>query len=97
MLGFVESLPSEDTDKLSFMFDVTSLWLRDMVLMKVGFGEDSLSNRDLAPAIKRVAEKQNIEAILDKVRFLEKSWYAIFRTNANKQIVLENLVLKMAE
>jgi hypothetical protein len=68
-----------------------------MVLMKVGFGEDSLSNRDLTSAIKRVAEKQNIESILDKVRFLEKSWYAIFRTNANKQIVLENLVLKMAE
>jgi hypothetical protein len=79
------------------MFDVTSLWLRDMVLIKVGFGEDSLSNRDLASVIKQVAEKQDIEAILDKVRFLEKSWYAIFHTNANKQIVLENLVLRIAE
>jgi DNA polymerase-3 subunit delta' len=97
VLGFVESLPSEDMDKLSFMFDVTSLWLRDMVLMKIGFGEDALSNRDLASVIKQVAEKQNIEAILDKVRFLEKSWYAIFRTNANKQIVLENLVLRIVE
>ncbi|HSE83310.1 MAG TPA: DNA polymerase III subunit delta' [Thermodesulfobacteriota bacterium] len=97
VLGFVESLSSEDIDKLSFMFDVTSLWLRDMVLIKIGFGEDSLSNRDLASVIKQVAEKQDIEAILDKVRFLEKSWYAIFRTNANKQMVLENLVLKMAE
>ena len=97
VLGFVESLSSEDLDKLSFMFDVTSLWLRDMVLIKIGFGEDSLSNRDLASVIKQVAEKQGIEAILEKVKFLEKSWYAIFRTNANKQIILENLVLRIVE
>lgn len=101
VLGFVESLPvgsaPEDIEKLSFVFDVISLWLRDMVLMKIGFGENSLSNRDLASIVEQIAERQNVEAILDKVKFLEKSWYAIFRSNANKQIVLENLVLKIVE
>lgn len=101
VLGFVESLPlssdSEDVEKLTLIFSFISLWLRDIVLAKIGFGEDSLSNRDLASVILQVAEKWDMKSILNKIKSLEKSWYAIFRGNANKQIALENLVLRIAE
>ncbi|MBI2485477.1 MAG: DNA polymerase III subunit delta' [Deltaproteobacteria bacterium] len=101
VLGFVESMPtgssSEDLEKLMFVFEIISAWLRDLVLIKIGFDEDHLSNRDLVSPIRKLAEKWSVDNILDKMKFLENAWYAVFRMNANKQIVLENLVLKIAE
>jgi DNA polymerase-3 subunit delta' len=101
VLGFVESilrgLSSEDTEKLSFIFQIISLWLRDLVLIKIGFSEDALSNRDLVSITREFADRWSVDNILDKMRFLENAWYAIFRGNANKQIVLENLILKITE
>jgi DNA polymerase-3 subunit delta' len=101
VLGFVESMPmssaSEDLERLMFVFEVITAWLRDIVLIKVGFDESYLSNRDLISPIRRLAAKWSVDNILDKVKFLENARYAVFRGNANKQIVLENLVLKITE
>jgi DNA polymerase-3 subunit delta' len=101
VLGFVDSIlkssGSGEVENLMLIFDIISLWLRDIVLMKIGFGEDSLSNRDLISVTRKLAERQSIDNILDKIKFLEKAWYAIFHGNANKQIAIENLVLKIAE
>jgi DNA polymerase-3 subunit delta' len=101
VLGFAESIlkssaPGE-LEKLMLIFDIISLWLRDMVLIKIGFGEDSLSNRDLISATRKLADRQSVDNILDKIKFLEKAWYAVFQGNANKQILIENLVLKITE
>ncbi len=101
VFGFVELVlkgsASGDVERLGLIFEVISLWLRDIVLLKVGFGNDSLSNRDLTSVTRKLADKLSVENILDKIKFLEKAWYDVFRGNANKQIVLENLVLKIAE
>ncbi len=99
VLGFAKSIlsASEDTEKLMLVFDIISLWLRDMVLVKVGFGEDSLSNRDLISATRRFLDRQSVDNIIDKIEFLENAWYATFQGNANKQTMIENLVLKIAE
>ncbi len=101
VLGFVDSMPtsssSEDLEKLMFVFEIISVWLRDLILIKIGFEEECLSNRDLVSVIRRLKDMWSVESILDKMKFLENAWYDIFRGNANKQIVLENVVLKIAE
>jgi DNA polymerase III subunit delta' len=99
VLDFARSILSafEDTENIRLVFDIISLWLRDAALIKIGFGEDSLSNRDLISVTRELADRQSIDNILDKIKFLEKAWQAIFHRNANKQIVIENLVLKIAE
>lgn len=101
VLGIADSIlkssASGEVEKLMLIFDIISLWLRDMVLIKIGFGEDSLSNRDLISVTRKLADRRSIDNILDKITFLEKAWRAIFHRNANKQIVIENLVLKIAE
>jgi DNA polymerase-3 subunit delta' len=99
VLGFVDSIlkssASGDVERLRLIFDVISLWLRDMVLIKVGFSNDSLSNRDLIFETRELADKLSVDNILDKIKFFEKAWYDVFRGNANKQVVLESLVLKI--
>ncbi len=101
VLDFVESMPRgsspRDIDRLMFIFDIISLWLRDMVLIKIGFSEDFLSNRDLISLTRRLADRWSMDNILNKIKFLEKTWYAVFRGNANKQIALENLVLGIVD
>lgn len=99
VLDFAKSILSAftDTEELRLVFDIISLWLRDMVLIKIGFGEDSLSNRDLISVTRKLAGRQSVDDIIDKIKFLEKASYAIFQGNANKQIVIENLALKIAE
>jgi DNA polymerase-3 subunit delta' len=101
VLGFVESTlmgsSPQEMEKLAFLFEVISLWLRDLVFTKIGFGEEHLSNRDLAPLARELARRWSVEDILGKMKFLEDAWYSVFRGNANKQIVLENLVLRITE
>lgn len=101
VLNFVESLPrgstSQDVNKLMFIFDIILLWLRDVVLIKIGFSPDSLSNRDLSSLTHKLADSWSMDNVLDKLKFLEKAWYEAFRGNVNKQIMLENLVLKITE
>jgi DNA polymerase-3 subunit delta' len=101
VLDFVQSMPkgssSRDVDKLNFVFDVISLWLRDLILIKIGFSNDFLSNRDLISLNLGVADRWSIDHIVDKLEVLEKTWYAVFRGNTNKQIALENLVLNMLD
>jgi DNA polymerase III subunit delta' len=99
VLDFTKSIlsPSDDTEKLKMVFDIISLWLRDAVLIKIGFGEDPLSNGDMISATRKLVDRRSVDNILDKIKFLEKARYALFHGNANKQIVIENLVLKIAE
>src|SRR3972149_1388160 len=87
----------EKGNKLMFIFYIISLWLRDVVLLKIGFSTDFLSNRDLIPIVSKLADSWSMDNVLDKLKFLEKAWYEAFRGNINKQIMLENLVLKITE
>jgi DNA polymerase-3 subunit delta' len=101
VLGFLESIQKgsswEDMEMVSFLFEVISLWLRDLALVKLGFEQDALTNRDLSSLATNLASRWSVDNILDKMNFLQDARYAIFRGNANKQIMLENLVIKIAE
>ncbi|MGQ0793621.1 MAG: DNA polymerase III subunit delta' [Deltaproteobacteria bacterium] len=99
VIGLAEFLlkqGEEDADSLEFIFEVVAMWLRDLLLLKIGFGTEDLSNEDLAGVCQRVAEKWTRRNILDKIEALEAVRYAVFRANANKQIALQNLLLKIA-
>ncbi len=101
VLGFTESIlkgsASGELEKLMLIFDIILLWLRDMALIKIGFDGELLSNRDLISATRKLADRYSLDSILDKIEFLEEAWYTVFHGNANKQIVIENLILKITE
>jgi len=101
VLGTVESIPkgssNEDIENLKMYLEIIMLWLRDLVHIKIGLDDDILTNRDLIEISKNYAAKKSVDIILDKLKYVEQVTDSIFRRNANKQIALENLVLKIAE
>ena len=101
VLGFVEGLPktssSEDEERLKFILKLISLWLRDVVLIKIGLDHDKIVNTDILELTKKAADRWSTEQVLSKIDFLEDVWKSIFRENANKQMALENLVLNITE
>lgn len=101
VFGFTESLPkgstNEDLSKLKQAFEFISLWLRDLLYLKIGYGDEKLTNSDLCDLSRKVAGRWSKQNILDKQKILENAWYAIFRLNANRQLALENLVIKLTE
>lgn len=101
ILGIVESMPmgssNDDFDNLRMYLEIIMLWLRDLVHIKIGLEDEMLTNRDLIEISKDYAAKSSVDNILDKLNYVEQVTESIFRWNANKQIALENLVLKIAE
>ncbi|MGH7901283.1 MAG: ATP-binding protein [Thermodesulfobacteriota bacterium] len=87
----------EDSERLKFYFEVILQWLRDLVLIKIGFGDESVLHRDLIPLSREYAGQRTLDKLLEKMRVLEDIMVAIFRGNANKQLALENLIFKIAD
>jgi hypothetical protein len=65
--------------------------------VKIGLDEDLLMNKHLISVSREYASRYSLEKILEKLNFAEQVSNSILRLNANKQIALENLVLKIAE
>lgn len=84
----------DDDSRLEMAFQFIYLWLRDLVIVKTGSGE--IANTDLSEIITGTAGKWGLNDLLDRQRQLEKTWYDIFRTNANLKLALENLFIKLA-
>lgn len=101
VMGIVEMAPKAsgkgDTEKLSFFFDVLSLLIQDMLRIKLGFDEEALANPDLIAFEQRLADKKDLDTVLENRAFLERVRRAVFQQNANRQLALENLVMKIAE
>jgi DNA polymerase-3 subunit delta' len=101
VLGVVESIlrgsSNDDNEKLKIYLEFILLWLRDLISVKVGLDEDLLMNKHLISVSREYADRYSLEKILEKLNFAEQVSNSILRLNANKQIALENLVLKIAE
>jgi len=101
VLGVVETIlkgsSDDDNEQLKIYVEFILLWLRDLINVKIGLDEDSLINRDLIPVSREYARRHSLEKIVEKLNFVEQVSNSILRLNANKQIALENLVLKVAE
>ncbi len=98
ILTLAESVSSgsspEDKEKLDLAFQFIYLWLRDLVLIKIG--SENIINTDLSETMGKTAELWEVDDLLDRQRYLEKTWYDIFRSNANAKLALENLFIKLA-
>ena len=101
VLGVVESIlrgsSNDDNEKLKIYLEFILLWLRDLISVKIGLDEDLLMNKHLISVSREYAGRHSLEKILEKLNFAEQVSNSILRLNANKQIALENLVLKIAE
>ncbi|HEX9665570.1 MAG TPA: DNA polymerase III subunit delta' C-terminal domain-containing protein, partial [Thermodesulfobacteriota bacterium] len=101
VLGVVESIlrgsSNDDNEKLKIYLEFILLWLRDLISVKIGLDEDLLMNKHLISVSREYASRYSLEKILEKLNFAEQVSNSILRLNANKQIALENLVLKIAE
>jgi DNA polymerase-3 subunit delta' len=101
VLGVVESIlrgsSNDDNERLKTYLEFILLWLRDLINVKIGLDEDLLINKDLISVSREYASRYSLEKILEKLTFVEQVSNSILRLNSNRQIALENLVLKMAE
>jgi DNA polymerase-3 subunit delta' len=85
---------SDDTERLELAFRFIYLWLRDLVLIKLG--SDEVINADLIEEMKKAADSWETGELLAMQKHVEKTWYDIFRTNANTKLALENLFINLA-
>lgn len=85
---------SDDSERLELAFRFIYLWLRDLILIKIG--SEEIINTDLREEIRRTADFWETGELLEKQKYVEKTWYDIFRTNANTRLAIENLFINLA-
>jgi DNA polymerase-3 subunit delta' len=100
VLGLAESMPlsssPEDMEKLNLAFEFISLWLRDLMLIKMDSGKEALTNIDLIEQSVEIAGKWDIDNILNKMNYVQNTWSDIHHLNANKQLSFENLFIRIS-
>lgn len=99
--GLVEALPlgnsQEDFENLKLAFKFMSLWLRDIAMLKIGYGDDVISHPDIAGVSLEIAAKWAMDRIMAKQKHVEDTWRDISKANANKHLAMESLFIKLAE
>jgi len=90
-------IDTKDNEKHRTLFDIISLWLRDLLLVKLNYDSEQIVNSDLHPELSEYVKGKSIEDLLTKTNQLEDSWYGLYRLNANKKIAYENLLLKLSQ
>lgn len=100
VIGLAEYMPlsstREDMEKMTLAFEFISLWLRDLMILKTGSDKKGITNVDLLEPTMKIAEKWELDNILDKVSALENTHNDIYNMNANKQLSFENLFIRLA-
>ncbi|MCK5709731.1 MAG: hypothetical protein KAI07_04255, partial [Deltaproteobacteria bacterium] len=99
VLGLAESMPlssnPEDMEKLNLTFEFISLWLRDLMLIKMDSDKKVLTNIDLIEQSAEIAQRWDIDNILNKMNYVQSTWSDIYHLNANKQLSFENLFIRI--
>ncbi|MCK5390944.1 MAG: DNA polymerase III subunit gamma/tau, partial [Deltaproteobacteria bacterium] len=99
VLGLAESMPlssnPEDMEKLNLAFEFISLWLRDLMLIKMDSDKKVLTNIDLIEQSAEIAQRWDIDNILNKMNYVQSTWSDIYHLNANKQLSFENLFIRI--
>ena len=94
--GMPTETNTEEAQKLKFAIDFISLWLRDLIMIKIGADEKYITHTDLIEQSKITANVLSAEDILNKQESLQSTWSDILYANANKQLSLENLFIQLA-
>ncbi len=87
---------AKDMERHTALFDIMSLWLKDLLLVKLNYGEEQIINSDLHAELSEYVKNRSTEDLLTKAGQLEDSWYGLFRLNANSKIAYEDLLLRLS-
>lgn len=87
---------AKDMERHTALFDIMSLWLGDLLLVKLNYGREQIINSDLHGEFSEYVKNRSTQDLLTKVGQLEDSWYGLFRLNANKKIAYEDLLLRLS-
>ncbi len=83
-------------EELKTVFDIFSTWLRDSVIMKTSGEKEEIVNNDLIEQLSEYSEKREVSELLGKFAALEETMTRISENNANVEVSLENLLLRLA-
>lgn len=82
--------------ELGTVFDVFSSWIRDSVVLKTSGDREKTVNADMLDQIGEYADRRNMEELLGKFGALEETMSRISENNANVEVSLENLLLRLS-
>ena len=82
--------------ELETVFDILSTWLRDSVVLKTSGEKREIVNADLIEQLSEYSEKRDVPELLGKFSALEETMARISENNANVEVSLENLLLKLS-
>ena len=91
-LAAAEALSKEERGPEAF--DWLLRWLRDVLLVAVGAGSDHVLNLDQKAGMQALAERIDIDELLDLINDLEKLERQAHR-NLNVQMALETILLRV--
>jgi len=96
VLAFAEALSG--APRVFDVLDLFLMWYRDLVICR-GLGDvDRLLNVDLVPEIREVAESRDTLAWVEKARAVQRARAELLdRRNLNTQLVLETMLLRLAD
>ena len=86
----------EGPEELKTVFDILSTWLRDSVVLKTSGKKEGIVNADLIEQLSEYSEKRDVPELLGKFAALEETMARISENNANVEVSLENLLLRLA-
>ena len=87
---------SNGTEHQKQMFDLLSMWLRDLLLVKLNYGRDQIVNSDIYDELSGYVQDKPVKDLLENAGHLEESWYGLSRLNTNKKLAFEDLFLKLS-
>ncbi len=92
-LAFSEAL-SKNKDRVFTAFEIMKNWLRDIVVYN--YAPEKIINTDLSEQIKISAKKTTINALVFKIRAIEKAERDI-KANSNLRLTLDTLMITLSK
>ena len=83
-------------EELKTVFDILSAWLRDSVILKTSGEKEKIVNTDLMEKLSEYSKKRDVSELLGKFAALEETMARISENNANIEVSLENLLLRLS-
>ncbi len=83
-------------EELKTVFDILSTWLRDSVILKTSGEKGEIVNTDLLEQLSEYSGKRDVSELLGKFTALEETMARISENNANVEVSLENLLLRLS-
>jgi DNA polymerase-3 subunit delta' len=93
LFAFAETL-SKDKGKVADALEMIMMWYRDILMVKVA--PDRTINEDFETKIRKSAEGESVESLLEKVEAVHSAQKAISR-NANARLTIEVMLLRLRE